>query len=89
MHCGDYGLLVENKHSGFISTQDVAFNAHVSKNTIQRTQRYQISVEVSRPMIILLFYYYYNIYYILSLKSRTQLKSPLIHNTEVRYSFSS
>lgn len=44
----------ENKYRS-ISTQDVAFNAHVSKNTIQRTQRYQISVEVSRPMFI---YYY-------------------------------
>lgn len=29
------------KNTVYISTQDVAFNADVSKNTIQRTRRYQ------------------------------------------------
>lgn len=58
-------LLIEN--TIYISTQDVAFNAHFFKNTIQRKRRYQSSVEVFVPFIV---YYYIN--YILSLKSRTQ-----------------
>lgn len=49
------------KNTVYISTQDVAFNADVSKNTIQRTRRYQsVGGGILVPYSFIIYYLYFH-----------------------------